>query len=86
MERKEIAAFLVGCEASEFMAYADLGDLGCVVIGPDGKKYRFDVDYLAQAEVKAKPPPTKKAPTKQTTTKRATKSQATTKKKAASKK
>lgn len=81
MERKEIAAFLVGCEASEFMAYADLGDLGCVVIGPDGKKYRFDVDHLAKAEVKAKPPPTKKAPTK-----RVTKSQATTKKKAASKK
>jgi hypothetical protein len=26
MERKEIAAFLIGCKASEFMGYADKGD------------------------------------------------------------
>jgi hypothetical protein len=84
MERKEIAAFLIGCKASEFMGYADKGDEGCVVIGPDGKKYRFSADYLAQAKPKAEPAKPAK-PKKRAPTKRSTKSQTTTKKKAAPK-
>ena len=53
MKKKEICAFLLGCQAEDFMAYADKGDEGAVVVGPDGRKYRFDAPYLEQAEPKA---------------------------------
>jgi len=54
MNRKEICAFLIKCEPNEFMAYADQAERGCVVIAPDGRKYRFENDQLEQAELEAK--------------------------------
>ncbi len=71
MERKEITAFLINCQPDEFMAYVDQGDQGTVVVGPDGKKYRFSNDQLDQAviEIKRKAaaaePVKKRAPAKQ---------------------
>jgi hypothetical protein len=53
MDKKEICAFLIGCEVGDFMGYADKGDEGAVIIGPDGKKYRYDAAQLEQAERKA---------------------------------
>ena len=50
MERKEITAFLIDCKPDDFMAYADQGEAGTVVVGPDGKKYRFSVDQLEKTE------------------------------------
>ena len=52
MNRKDICAFLIGCEAEELMAYTDYAETGCVVLGPDGRKYRFDVDQLEKAEAR----------------------------------
>lgn len=75
MNKREITAFLIGCKAEELMAYVDKGDDGIVAIGPDGKKYRFDNDYLAQAVAKAeadKPKPQRRAPAKKTTTRKRT--------------
>ena len=54
MERKEITAFLINCQPDEFMAYVDQGDQGTVVVGPDGKKYRFSNDQLDQAVIEIK--------------------------------
>ena len=51
MDRKEITAYLIGCKSDEFMAYADQAEAGTVVVGPDGKKYRFSVDQLEKTEV-----------------------------------
>ena len=53
MDRKDICAFLIGCEAKDFLGYADKGDEGAVIIGPDGRKHRFDAAQLEQAERKA---------------------------------
>ncbi len=50
MNRKAISAYIIGCEPGEFMAYADLGEKGTVVVGPDGKKYRFNNEQLDGAE------------------------------------
>jgi hypothetical protein len=67
MNRKEITAHLIGCESSDFMAYADLGDDGTVVVGPDGKKFRFPVaeleriDKKIKAKSKSAPKPKRKA-------------------------
>ena len=55
MNRKALSAHLAGCEASEMMAYADLGDQGTVVVAPDGKKFRYSNDQLEQAELELKP-------------------------------
>ena len=78
MDRKKITAYLINCAPDEFMAYADQGDQGTVVVGPDGKKFRFSNDQLDQAaeEIKrkaaaAKPKQAKKAtPKKKATTKK----------------
>ena len=77
MDRKKLTARMIGCAPVEFMAYADQADRGTVVVGPDGKKYRFSNDQLDQAETefkrkdaaikpekKKKPPAKKKAPVK----------------------
>lgn len=53
MNRQEISAFLANCKVSEFMAYADLGESGTVVVRPDGRKYRYSVHDLEAAELKA---------------------------------
>lgn len=91
MERKAIAAFLVGCAPEEFMAYADKGEEGCAVIGPDGKKYVFGADVLYAAEPKAKAaaepvkhaePAAKPKPAAKSTTRRQTTRRKTTTKKA----
>ena len=50
MNRQEISAFLANCEVSEMMGFCDLGDSGCVVIAPDGRKCRYTNDQLDQAE------------------------------------
>ena len=50
MDRKKITAWLIGCEPGEFMAYADQEEKGTVVVGPDGKKFRFDMEKLKKAE------------------------------------
>lgn len=55
MDRKALSAHLTGCEPDKFMAYADLGDQGTVVVGPDGKKFRYSNEQLAAAEAKLKP-------------------------------
>ena len=55
MERKEIAALLIGCKESELLGFADYGEDGVAAIGPDGKKYTFGNEYLAQAVAKAEP-------------------------------
>lgn len=83
MDKKEICAFLIGCEVGDFMGYADKGDEGAVIIGPDGKKYRYDAAQLEQAERKAEarrseaqaPKPKPKPPSKAGTSKRTTKRQ-----------
>jgi hypothetical protein len=51
MLAKEIAAFLIGCKPDEFMKFRDEGEDGVVVIGPDGKKYRFDSAQLEKGEI-----------------------------------
>ena len=51
MDRKEISAFLIGCKPEELMAFKDYGD-HVAAIGPDGKKYVYQADYLEQAVVK----------------------------------
>ena len=48
MDRKEISAFLIGCEPDQLMAFKDYGADGAAAIGPDGKKYVFDAAYLEQ--------------------------------------
>jgi hypothetical protein len=62
MDRKAISAFLVGCEPKEFMVYRDEGMLGSVVVGPDGKKYRFSCEDLVAGDLKLNPPKPKPAP------------------------
>ena len=77
MDRKKLTARMIGCAPVEFMAYCDLADAGTVVVGPDGKKFRFSNDQLEQAEAefkrkdianapvkKVKAPTKKKAPVK----------------------
>ena len=54
MDRKKITAYLINCAPDEFMAYADQGDQGTVVVGPDGKKFRFSNDQLDQAVIRKK--------------------------------
>ena len=54
MERKEITAYIIKCQPSEFMAYKDYGNQGVTVVGPDGKKYRFSNDQLDQAVTEKK--------------------------------
>ena len=56
MDRKAICAFLINCEPDQFMAYADKAELGSVVVGPDGKKYRFSVADLEAGDLKLNPP------------------------------
>lgn len=51
MDRKKITAFLIDCSPDDFMAYADLG-ASTVVVGPDGKKFRFSNEQLEAAEDK----------------------------------
>ena len=74
MERKEITAMMIKCDPGEFMAYCDLADQGTVVVGPDGKKYRFSNDQLDQAEAEFKRkdakfvPEKKKVPSKRAVT------------------
>jgi hypothetical protein len=82
MERKEIAALLVGCEPDQFMAYKDYGD-HVAVIAPDGKKFVYTNDQLAAAEPPAKsgtgkpaPKPRRKPSTKKTAAKKAPASKA----------
>ncbi len=36
------------------MKFRNMGDDGVVVIGPDGRKYIYSVEYLEQAEPKMK--------------------------------
>ena len=56
------------------MAYADQGMLGSVVVGPDGKKYRFSCDDLVAAEERMKPAPKPKpAPKKKPAAKKSLK-------------
>ena len=62
MDRKAICAFLINCEPDQFMAYADKAELGSVVVGPDGKKYRFSVADLEAGDLKLNPPKPKPAP------------------------
>ena len=92
MDRKKITAYLINCAPDEFMAYADQEDLGTVVVGPDGKKFRFSNDQLFQGEIrkrekdrvaaaakpkpKPKPAPKKRAPTKRSTSGTKTKAKA----------
>ena len=52
MDRKKITAYLINCNPDEFMAYADQEDLGTVVVGPDGKKFRFSNDQLFQGVIR----------------------------------
>ena len=54
MNRKELTAKMIGCAPGEFMAYCDHGADGTVVVGPDGKKFRFSNDQLDQAETEFK--------------------------------
>ena len=54
MDRKDISAFLIGCEPDQLMAFKDYGEDGAAAIGPDGKKYVFDAAYLDQAIGKIK--------------------------------
>ena len=54
MERKEITAYLIDCKPGEFMGYADQKEKGTVVVGPDGKKYRFSNNQLDQAAAEIK--------------------------------
>ena len=54
MDRKEISAFLIGCEPDQLMAFKNYGDDGVAAIGPDGKKYIYSVEFLDQAEAKRK--------------------------------
>ena len=65
MDRKKITAMMIGCEPGEFLAYCDLADQGTVVVGPDGKKYRFNNAQLEEAEAsrasKTKPKPPSKS-------------------------
>jgi hypothetical protein len=69
MNRKAISAYIAGCEPGEFMAYADLGEKGTVVVGPDGRKFRYSNDQLKKAEAdrsaahapKPKPKPASKS-------------------------
>ena len=49
MDRREISAFLIGCEPHQLMAFKDYDEEGAAAIGPDGKKYVFDSAYLEQA-------------------------------------
>ena len=67
MDRKALSAHLAGCEASEMMAYADLGDQGTVVVAPDGKKFRYSNDQLEQIELKLKPKPKPRKKAKKST-------------------
>jgi hypothetical protein len=53
MEKKDIAAFLTGCQADEMMAYRDVGELGCVVVGPDGRKFKYTIEDLEHGLAKA---------------------------------
>jgi len=64
MDRKDICAFLIGCQAKDFLGYADKGDEGAVIIGPDGRKHRFDAAQLEQAERKAEARRTEAHPSK----------------------
>ena len=52
MDRKKITAYLINCAPDEFLAYADQDDRGTVVVGPDGKKFRFTNDQLFEGEMK----------------------------------
>ena len=61
MDRKAISAFLVGCDQNQFMVYRDEAELGSVVVGPDGKKYRFSVADLEAGDLKLNPPKPKPA-------------------------
>ena len=51
MDRREISAFLIGCKPDELMAFKDYDD-HVAAIGPDGKKYIYQADYLEQAVIK----------------------------------
>ena len=66
MERKEITAYLIKCQPSEFMAYKDYGNQGVTVLGPEGKKYRFSNDQLDKAEEEIKRKAAAKKPVKKT--------------------
>jgi hypothetical protein len=47
-DRKEISAFLIGCEPHQLLAFKDYGDDGTAAIAPDGKKHVFDAADLDQ--------------------------------------
>lgn len=79
MDRKEISAFLIGCEPHQLMAFKDYGEVGVAAIGPDGKKYIYaaaDLEKtnskLEAAHIAAKPaaPPKPKSRVSGATTRR----------------
>jgi hypothetical protein len=72
MDRKKITAMIIGCEPGEFMAYADQGEAGTVVVGPDGKKFRFSNDDLDLAEAEFNRKADKKKPVKKKASKDST--------------
>ena len=89
MDRKEISAFLVGCEPDELLAFKTYED-SVAVIGPDGKKYVYSFEYLDQAVEKKKAaeqaaepaqPAKRKAPAKRAARKPASRSRTTKDKK-----
>ena len=67
MERKKLTAMMIKCDPSEFMAYCDLAELGTVVVGPDGTKYRFSNDDLDKAVAEFKRKDDKRKPVKKKT-------------------
>jgi hypothetical protein len=79
MNRKAISAYIAGCEPGEFMAYADLGEKGTVVVGPDGRKFRYSNDQLKKAEADRsaahapKPKPKPRSPSKRKPAKKTSK-------------
>ena len=50
MDQKKVAAFLIDADPEECMKFRQEGD-GMVVIGPDGKKYKFSAEQLEKGEI-----------------------------------
>ena len=56
MDEKQIAGFLLGIDPSTFMKTRDDGEGGLVVIGPDGKKYKFTAEQLEKGRIAMETP------------------------------